>query len=163
VLFVDWDALSHVEAIAVNVTRGTWLPTDLALLHKVATMHVREVFSPFLHSTMGPASSFATSSSASSITSPHSACSFVTQSYASSFATPNSDIQDANFDQIFELLHTVYWQGLEREVGEVILAYQELEKYQPDPTPNEQEEPDLTGHNFEAFCNLLSKLRICTL
>jgi len=71
-------------------------------------------------------------------------------------STPDDHIYDGTFDAIFRLLSTVYWDGLEREIRELILAYQDIETYQPN-YPDESSAPDLSACNFKRFCTLLSK------
>jgi hypothetical protein len=70
----------------------------------------------------------------------------------------STSILDADENRILELLHSVYWEALEREICEVVLAYQEIEDKQPDPTSDECDN-DLgnSQQNFEKFCMLLSK------
>lgn len=74
----------------------------------------------------------------------------------SSPSAPTDSAQDATVDQILDLLATVYWKGLDREICEVVLAFQEIEQHQPSPTPYERDIADISGHNFKQFCTLLS-------
>jgi hypothetical protein len=66
-------------------------------------------------------------------------------------------IQEANSAHIFDLLETVYWNGVEREICAAVLAYQEIKHCQPDLTRYELDNSDLDGINFKRFCTLLSK------
>jgi hypothetical protein len=73
---------------------------------------------------------------------------------------PSMDISDGSSEEILHLLKTVYWEGLEREICELVLAYQEIEKYQSHPTSDERDDVDVYSSNFKRFCALLSKYAI---
>jgi len=70
---------------------------------------------------------------------------------------PGVSIQEADSDHIFDLLETVYWKGVEREICASILAYQEINQHQPDLSLYERHNSDLEGINFKRFCTLLSE------
>ncbi|KAH8635260.1 hypothetical protein IG631_10661 [Alternaria alternata] len=74
----------------------------------------------------------------------------------SSSDTSSEHIHDGNSDEILRVLSTVYWEGVEREICELVLAYQDIEKYQAQPTTDEENEVDLSSCNFQRFCTLLS-------
>lgn len=74
----------------------------------------------------------------------------------SSSDTSSEHIRDGNSDEILRVLSTVYWEGVEREICELILAYQDIEKYHAQPTADEENEVDVSGYNFRRFCTLLS-------
>jgi hypothetical protein len=73
---------------------------------------------------------------------------------------PSMEISDGNFEEILHMLKTVYWEGLEREICELVLAYQEIEKCQSHPTSDERGDVDVYSSNFKRFCTLLSKYAI---
>lgn len=73
--------------------------------------------------------------------------------------TMNPVIRDGFSDEIFNLLRAIYWQGLDREICQLVLAYQEMEKH-PRGSDFERDDHapvDLDACNFKRFCTLLSK------
>ncbi|RDW66953.1 hypothetical protein BP5796_09702 [Coleophoma crateriformis] len=48
----------------------------------------------------------------------------------------------------------MYWDGLSREISHLILAYQEIHRYQPDHSVYEAEHMDLGGERFKRFCKI---------
>jgi hypothetical protein len=72
--------------------------------------------------------------------------------------------EEAVVENILNLLQSVYWKGVRREVCEAILAHQRIEQFCPDLTNYERENQDseLSGANFERFCTLLSKCEVYT-
>ncbi len=70
--------------------------------------------------------------------------------------------EEANVKKILNLLQSVYWKGVRREVCEAILAYQKIEHFHPAFTAYERENQDLelSSGNFESFCTLLSKCKV---
>jgi hypothetical protein len=72
--------------------------------------------------------------------------------------------KEASVENILDLLQSVYWKGVRREVCEAILAYQKIEHFYPGLITYERENQDseLSGVNFERFCALLSKCKVHT-
>jgi hypothetical protein len=70
---------------------------------------------------------------------------------------PVECVYDGSYDEILHLLQAVYWESVEREICELVLAYQEIEKYHTHPIAEEIADIDLDAYNFKQFCKLLSK------
>jgi hypothetical protein len=77
--------------------------------------------------------------------------------HASSSNVPTVNVYDGGFDEILRLLNNVYWGGLEREIRELVLAYQEIENHHDHPTSDERGDVDFGACNLRKFCTLLSK------
>jgi hypothetical protein len=71
-------------------------------------------------------------------------------------------ISDGSFDGILRLLTSVYWEGVEREIRGLILAFQEIERDFDKQAFDGCSDLDASGLNFQRFCTLLSKYEIAS-
>jgi hypothetical protein len=70
----------------------------------------------------------------------------------------HGEVETATFDNLLACLKRLYWEGAEREICSMILAFREISAIHPKPLPYEEDTNLLDAENFKRIFNLWCRL-----